>query len=359
MQPRNPLTALFSPTRRLIGPDAPIVQRGGLLGVVQWIVPRADCHYARIDFRELTPRQRPPAARIAVARMMPTVGAASRIGWLDGIAHVWTWTAASEHGIKEDAWLPESLLRPRSFTDGPQLIRAVHGFEGQCWSQGQLYSSQWWPSCPDLEIWTRFLRSSGVDAEQAGRVPQPQSLPWLQEPWASVMGANAGSSVRLEHLAWITGLGAISLALGWQLASLEAWKDATEVQRQEIEQLRAKSMPVLESRELAEAARSTLESYRDIQQAPSDYVLIAEVISRLPRGALIKAWEREAEKLLVGVVTDVTDPRRIISAFEGHEALGQVVATPVEGGGMRLEFRLPAPAPRDVAVATTELGVSP
>jgi len=326
---------------------------------VQWIVPRSECHYTRLDFRELTPRQRPPAARIAAARMMPTLGAASRIGWLDGIAHVWTWTAASEHALKNEAWLPESLLRPRSFSDGPRLIRVVHGFEGQCWSQGQLYSSQWWPACPDIEVWTRYLRSSGLDAEQARRLPEPQSLPWLDEPWASVMGTNAGSSVRLERWAWITGLGAIALALGWQLASLEAWKNAKEAQSKEITLLRAQSMPVLESRERAEAARSALESYRDVQQAPSDYVLIAEVVARLPKGVVLKAWEREAEKLLVGILSEVTDPRRIVSAFDGHETLGQVMATPLEGGAMRLEFRLPIPAPRDAVVPPAEEGSPP
>ena len=88
-------------------------------------------------------------------------------------------------------------------------------------------------------------------------------------------------------------------------------------------------------------------------------MLIAEVISRLPRGALIKAWEREAEKLLVGVMTEVTDPRRIVSAFDGHKTLGQVMATPVEGAGMRLEFRLPAPVPRDAVAPAAEEGMSP
>lgn len=359
MHPRNPLTALFSPTRRLIGPEPLIIQRGGLLGAVQWIVPRADCHYTRIDLRELPARQRPPAARIAAARMMPTTGSASRIGLLDGIAHAWTWTGASEHGIKHEAWLPESLLHPRSLSDGARLVRAVVGFEGQCWSDGQLFSSQWWPACPDLEVWTRFLRSSGLDAEQAGRVPDPQSLPWMEEPWASVMGSNAGSSVRLERWAWIGGLGAVALALGWQLASLEAWKEATETQRKEIDLLRAKSTPVLESRERAEASRSALEGYRDIQQAPSDYVLIAEVVARLPKDTVLRAWEREAEKLLVGITTEETDSRRLLSAFEGHDTLGQVMATPVEGGGMRLEFRLPIPAKGGDVVRATEGSPAP
>ena len=123
MSLRNRLAAIFSPTRRLAGPEPATVRGGGPLGGVQWVVPRAECHYRRMDLSGLPARQRAAAARIAARRHEPRPQASFHVAWTGGIAHVWTWTAFAGDGTPGEAeWIPESLLRA-SPRDGAFLCR--------------------------------------------------------------------------------------------------------------------------------------------------------------------------------------------------------------------------------------------
>ena len=72
---RERLTTLFSPTRRLGGPEPRVLHAGGALGPVEWVIARADCHYRRLDFSQLPARQRAAAAAVAVRRQEPAPGA--------------------------------------------------------------------------------------------------------------------------------------------------------------------------------------------------------------------------------------------------------------------------------------------
>lgn len=344
MSPRERLKALFLPTRRLGGPEPQVLHAGGALGPVQWVVPRAQCHYRRFDFDGLPPRQRAGAAAVAVRRLDPAPGARHHVAWVGTTAHAWVWPQPDPAMAGEEAqWIPESRLRPAAAGDGARLVAMLEGVEGQVWRDGQLKASHWWPQVPDAGAWQRFLRAAGLAPAGEG-VPPALALAFSREPWGDRPAGLPGSPAALERLAWVAGIGLVALGLGWQLAAQAEWRFSQARLEQRLEALRAQATPLLEARERADAALLQLQAYHGLARSESDHALMAEVVEPLAADARLVFWQREADRLQVGVASADTDPRRYVAAFQGHPRLADVVANPLDGGkGMRLDFTL-APA---------------
>lgn len=347
MHPRYKLAAIFSPTRRLIGPEPRTVRSGGLLGELQWVVPRARCQYRRLDFSALPAKQRAGAARIA-ARRHAAGPARFHVAWKGPAAHIWTWTereAAAAGLLAEDVpWLPESLLRAPPANDGLRLLRQSEGFEGQAWRDGELQVSQWWPELPQAETWRRFVRACGLGPEDAAAI-EPESLPW-SESWADRKRGMPASPAMLERWAWRVVLASIVVAFGWQFAAELRWRGAQSTLESRMDTLRAKATPLLAAREQAARARDAIASMRQLQQGSSDYRLASGVIAPLPADARFVEWQRDGGKLQVAVRSSDADPRHFVSAYDGDRLLDNVVATPGEAGITMLAFDL---APGDAA----------
>lgn len=267
--------------------------------------------------------------------------AVSRIAWNGSTAHIWTRRLDGTQGSPR-AWMPESLVRTPAFADGPRLVATVRGVEGQVWRDGALTASQWWPEPPALESWRRFLRSAGTSPDADAGVPQPQSVPWGR-PWADLQGAG-GDSGRLERLAWLTVLGGIAFALGWQVSAYQRGKAAMDSLQQRMDEARGRARPLIEARERADAAATQLARLRTLQLPTSDYVMMAEMFVRLPKDARLMAWQRQDDKLGVSVLSAEEDPRVFVDAFAGHTRLSRVHASPGAPGTMQLAFEL-GPAP--------------
>ncbi|WP_374473103.1 hypothetical protein [Arenimonas sp.] len=187
-------------------------------------MPRAACHYRRLEFAQLPVRQRAAAAKLAVRRHEPAPGALQHVAWTGATAHAWIWPQPDPVMAEgEPGWIPESLLRAPPAGDGPRLLQAIEGVEGQVWRDGQLQASQWWPAVPDADAWRRFLRACGIGPDAAGAVPAPETLPWETTPWGDAPRGLPGSPAALERLAWVAGLGLVALCLGWQLAAQATW----------------------------------------------------------------------------------------------------------------------------------------
>jgi hypothetical protein len=340
MHPRNKLAVIFSPTRRLIGPEPRTVRSGGLLGELQWVVPRADCEYRRLDYSALPAKQRAGAARIA-ARRHAAGPARFHVAWNGPVVHLWTWAEpdAVAAGVAEDApWLPESLLRAPPASDGLRILCQVDGFEGQAWRDGDLQVSQWWPDLPQAETWRRFVRACGLGPEDAVAV-EPESLPW-SESWADRKRGVQASPAVLERWAWRVVVASVVVAFGWQFAAELRWRGAQSTLESRMDTLRAKATPLLAAREQAERARDAIASLRQLQQGSSDYRLASGVIAPLPPDTRFVEWQREGGKLQVAVRSSDADPRHFVSAYDGDPVLDSVVATPGEAGITMLAFDL-------------------
>ena len=339
MNLRTKLAALFLPTRRLIGVDAPVVQPGGALGGQQWVVPRAECQYRRVDLSQVPARQRAAAADLAARRHQPAPGAATHVAWRRGVAHLWIWAAPPpEVASGEQQWLPESLLLAPPVADGARLLRLARGTEGQLWEDGQLVLSQWWPQPPDPDAWQRFLRAGGL--EPASSVPEPLSLPW-SPPWGEGRRSLLpGSAAARERLAWLAVGAVVVLLLGWELTGLARWSLAGEHLAARLDATRAEIAPVLAARERAEQAQAEAERLRGLQTGASDYELMAQVVAALPEGTQLRAWTRDAGKLKVTLAGSERDPRKYVAAFAGHPQLAEASAVPANET-MLMEFILP------------------
>ncbi len=342
MRLRNRLTALFSPTFQLVS-DGTVLIRGGILGPVQWVVPRARCLYRRIELPGLPMRQRLSAARIAARRYEPAAGAKSLIAWQGETAHIWIWEqpdAGHQEG-EGGPWLPESLLHAALENDGVRLVALVYGMESQYWREGVLQASQWWPALPDAAQWRRFVRACGLSPDTP--VPDCAELPWVRAAWAQSRRARHASPASIERWAWRTGMVLVALVVGWQLASVLTWDRARRQLDGQMEALRAQAAPLLAARERAEMARDAIGGLQRLQsEGASDYLLMAEVVARLPDDARFTQWRREGDGLQLVVRSVQADPRVFVSAFADHPQLAQVTAAPGQDGQMDIEFRLPA-----------------
>ncbi len=343
MRSHNRLAAVFSPTRRLFGAEQALVRAGGLFGGLQWVVPRAQCRYRRIDFSHLPARQRESAARLAARRLEPRPGALFHVAWTGGIAHVWTWPEGGDRLGRTDAgWIPESLLRAAPRGDGLRLVELVEGFEGQHWRDGILAASQWWPAVPTPDAWRRFVRACGLGPGEGEAVPEPVRTGW-SEPWDEGGRRLAASPAVLERGAWTLGLGLVCCGLGWQFAGQAYWSWAQARLDGRMEALRAQASPLLAARERADVARDALLALRALDVGPSDYALMADVIRPLPDDARFSSWQREDAKLQVSILSADTDPRHFVTAYADAGPLANAVATPAPGS-MGLAFDLAAPA---------------
>lgn len=342
MNLRDRLAALFSPTRRLIGTDGAPQQRGGPLGPVERVVPRAQCAWRRLDFAAVARNRRAAAAELAIRRAYPDARARHCIVWAGSAAHAWIWSGAANDG-DEQRWWPESALIPPPAADGPRLLALSQGCEGQVWRQGELRASRWWPQAPDQSQWHLFLRASGVEDAAEARVPLPQSLPWLARPWGGGRGAIPWSPATLERIGWAAAAAVLGLALGWQLASHLSWSIGNLRLADRLQTLRAQATPLLDARERAQADLDTLVAYRRLQSGVSDYHLMAEVVAPLPADARLVGWRREGRRLQAMLHSDETDPRVFVTAYQQHPQLSRVTANPTATAQqMQLEFDLPA-----------------
>lgn len=323
------------------------MQRGGPLGPVERVVPRAQCLYRRMEFAAVARNRRAAAADLAVRRAYPRAQAQHYIAWSGSTAHAWIWPDAdADAGAADDAdqrWLPESVLMPPPAGDGERLLALAQGCEGQVWRQGELRASRWWPQPPDEMQWRLFLRASGVEQSGTARVPMPQSLPWLTRPWGGGRGAMPWTPATLERLGWAAAAVVLGFALGWQLVSHASWSLSSLRLSARLDALRQQATPLLDARERAQADLDTLIAYRRLQSGLSDYSLMADVIAPLPADARLVGWRREGRRLQATLQSAQTDPRVFVSAFQQHPLLSRVTANPAANPQqIQLDFELPA-----------------
>lgn len=345
MTPRDRLKALFSPTRRWIGADAETVRSGGWLGPVEVVVPRSASQYRLFRFPRLSAEQRAAALRLAAGRAAPTGSAPWAARWQGDVAHVWLVDPAAVANADPAATLvAESSLRaPPASPDAARLLAMREGFEGQVWRDGALAASHWWPAMPDSAAWARFLRSASQPVDGIA-VPPAEHVPLLAAPWGRADRGLPWSAPQLERGFWRALVVLVGLLVGWQASATAAWAVAGVVQEAELERLRRESMPLIEAREQAEAARDRMAAYADLARTPVDHALIADVRRALPDDARLVAWYRDAGRLRFELQSASADPRVFVQAFSGHPLLAGVVANPGDAGRMQLEVDLDSAA---------------
>lgn len=340
---RDRLQALFSPTRRWIGADGQAIQAGGWFGPIEVVVPRAASQYRRFAFPQIGAAQRSAALRLAAERASPASGSRWMARWQGDVAHVWLVDPVTLEALDPAATLlaESSLHAPPSTADAQRLLALRDGVEGQVWRDGVLLAARWWAAAPDAESWSRFLRAAAQSPDQ-GPPPAVENAALAAAPWGRADGRLRWSATQLERTFW-RALGVlVAVLLGWQLVATLTWSIAAAWQDAELERVRAESMPLIEAREQAEAARERMAAYIALTRTPVDHALIADLHRALPADARLISWYRDAGRLRVELESASSDPRIFVQAFREHPLLANMIANPGESGRMQLEVDLDA-----------------
>ena len=305
-------------------------------------MPRADCTHRRFSFPGLTLTQRQSALLLAAKRAAPAENCPFMVRWQDDIAQVWWVKAPLPADTAEARLLPESaLVPPPANPDAARLVHLGRGVEGQVWRSGSLWASRWWPAAPPADEWQRFLRGSAVSPGSIAQTPAPELLAAQDAPWGQSGQRLIWSEAQLESVFWTGVVVLSSFVLGWQLLASLWWGLASFSQERAIDQLRREAAPQIEARETAESAGFRL-TYLAGLATVDDYQLLADVRERLPEGARLLGWARDASQLRMQVAGP-NDPRLYVDAFAGHPTLSAIVANPLDAGRMQLDVALPEP----------------
>lgn len=332
--------ALFSPHRRWLDADSRASRRGGWLGPIEWVVPRASCIHRRFAFPGMNAVQRQSALALAAKRAAPSDSSPFMVRWQGDTAQVWWVRAPLPVGANAARLLPETALLPMPTNpNDARLLALSEGVEGQVWRDGILWASRWWAEAPDAAEWQRFLRGSAVAPGGAPSAPSAQTFVEIESPWGQSGERLMWSEAQLESLFWTTVVLLSSVVLGWQLLASVWWGVAAWSQERSIDALRREAAPQIEARETAESANTRL-AYLDSLSTVTDYRLLADVRERLPAGVSLLVWVRDASELRLQVAGP-DDPRVYVDAFAGHPVLSAVVANPLEPGRMQLDVALP------------------
>lgn len=342
MSLRNRLTALFSPHRRWLAPEAGPLQAGGLFGPNEAVVPRVACTHFRLPLpATLAAGGRAAALDLAVRRVAPSSSPRYAAVWQGEVAQVWVLDerAAADAGEAEQLIAESSLLPQPAQPDGARLLAVARGVEGQVWRAGQLVASRCWPAPPSPEAWSRFLRAAAMPV--AAGPPALETLPAAAQPWGQAIRRWRWAPAQLETAFWRGSAVLLGVLLGWPLIAALLWGSASLWQAQQLDALRAASAPLIAAREQAEQAQRRLETLARLGAGPVDAALLADLRERLPAEDRLSGWQRDGNRLRIELHTPSTDPRRYVQALAGHPLLSGVVAQPAEAGRMQLEIELP------------------
>ena len=265
-----------------------------------WVLSRALC-----AFRVF----RAPAAARSNLRSFAGIKAREWAPFADAgfLAHltgdtvaIWTWDAVRVRdamlGVEvmpgRMTVLPETALQVRG-ADGLRIVRCVEGFEGQCWSDGELRASRWWAEMPSAQSWTEFQRTSRATPEQFRDLPAAQEPVWRRRPWTN-SGEGLGSTIERRHRELVTA-GAVVLVVAYGYLGGGVARDAVALSDLEnrVRSLEAEKAPVVDDRVRAIQNREFLAGFQKLIPYPPQFELFARVAAHLPKESRITGWSYE------------------------------------------------------------------
>ncbi|MEM7728818.1 MAG: hypothetical protein AAF311_06035 [Pseudomonadota bacterium] len=157
------------------------------------VLSRALCAFNRIKLNgDLSATKRRQSAELQARISTPFEDPALFLILTDGHALAWTWDRVAfekRTGLPARLGLPETVLHPPQ--DGFALKTCLDGYEGQCWSDGHLHHSRWWPKMPSPGEWRLF--QSSVDDRTVPHIALPQPLPPTDPGHGNAATGNASS----------------------------------------------------------------------------------------------------------------------------------------------------------------------
>jgi hypothetical protein len=294
-----------------------------------------------LDLAALPRSEQLAAARLQALAWAPFDDPVLRLVLRPGRALVFAWDAALLANRPADGgadllrrpFIPEILLRDPVQGVSARLVQTLDGVEGQCWRDGMLHASRWWPQAPDLVAWQHFLRSSGSPdfPADADRVPSVVQAPWRRRPWAAMLSVEAasGRSSRAERLL-VAGLGLVAVAaLAGQVRQAVEQHQRERSLQVERDTLRGELDPLLAQRTRALATSASARRLAQRLDGADPLGVMVQLARVLPADG-VRLREFALEGRSGRIVLDVTGPvsrSSLVSALQAGGLLTGVTET--------------------------------
>jgi hypothetical protein len=352
-------SALFPTlTSRFVRPPRLYLQRAAAVeeplvryGRRYWVVPRSLCRFFKIPpLADASNDRQLDALRLQIERLSPFVESGSHFHFGANFINLWLWDAqvvsdaATAIGIdlRRVSVLPESALQPAG--EGVRMIECLDGVEGQCWNQGSLVASRWWPTPPDSRNWVLFQRGAAVSPDRlTTNPPAAVALPWLPRPWTNSRTDGWGGISNIDLRLAAAGI-AVALLIGYDYLGMEwlrlSWARSA-VERQ-ITVHSAEVAPTVEARIAALENAGVIQRLRRLDPYPSQLSLMARVADILPKNEThLTEWSYDRGQLEMTVAADhPLDAVFFVRALERVDGFKSVAVERAGGGDNSLRIRL-------------------
>ncbi|MBV8121835.1 MAG: hypothetical protein JO081_18065 [Alphaproteobacteria bacterium] len=345
------LSRLAPPPRLYLHKSDGVEEPTGRRGRRYWVVSRRLCRFFQVPLLpDATASRQFDALALQVKRLSPFAETGSHHDFGLEFASLWLW---DQQAVRQEAEtvgvnvaqtpvVPETVLLPAD-TDGVRLVRTLEGIEAQCWRNGSLAASRWWPSLPDARAWMLFQRGASILPERiAPALPAAVRLDWLDRPWTRSRRASAFDigQVDLRLVAAVVGammliaygyLGAEWLRLAWATSALTRQAVAAS----------AAGKPARHARVSAFENEAAIRALQDLDRYPGELALFARVTEILPKNEThLAEWTWEHGQLEMTVAADhPLDALYFVRSLEKIDGFRNVAAERA-GGDNSLRIRL-------------------
>jgi hypothetical protein len=327
------------------GVEVPSTRRGRRY----WVVSRGLCRFFKVPLLADAPRARQlDALSLEIKRLSPFEETGSHFHLGPNFASVWLWdlhgTRAAGQAIGIDVErlriLPEPALLANAENE-VRLIETLDGVEAQCWVDGCLAASRWWPDPPDSRAWVLFQRGASVGPERlATTVPGAQHPGWLRRPWTKTRNTRSFYPSQLDLRLVAAGVAAFFL-IGYVYEGAKWWRATSDLRALAGEiTMRSNAIePVLDARTQALDNLAAIRVLHGLDRFPGQLALMARVAEVLPQNqARLTAWTYDRGQLNLDIAS--SQPLDVVKLVRTLESIDHFKAVAAERTGSGNTLRL-------------------
>ena len=279
-----------------------------------WVVSRQLCRFFKIPLlADASTGRQLEALRLQIERLSPFAETGSHFHFGVNFINLWLWDAqavndaagAIDVDLRRVSVLPESALQATG--EDVRVIACLDGVEGQCWDQGSLVASRWWPGPPDSRSWVLFQRGAAVGPDRLTTNPPPAAaVPWLARPWTSSRTDGWGGIGNIDRRFAAAGI-AVVLLVGYAYLGAEWLRlvvDRSAVERQ-IAVHSSDVAPATAARIAALENAAAIRRLHQLDPYPSQLSLMARVAEILPKNEThLTEWSYDRGQIEMTVAAD-------------------------------------------------------
>jgi Tfp pilus assembly protein PilN len=302
------------------------------------ILSRALCHFETMNaLPGGQSLRRYEAAKLNARARTPIADPEFYFDWGTDQVGVWSWPKSLTSDLTdfEGEILPETVLHS-PLQDGARLMKAIDGYEGQVWRDGQLRASRWWPNQPGDADWANFMRVSRMTGVDQFR-PAVEELvltdrPAHDQPYTALL--DRVKSINLRDMAALALLciAVPGLYLLGQWAHLSQTRASANA---ELSALSVETAEISEARRSAQTASNELAAYASALNRRHPAELLASVSEELARFSIrLDAFEQNDDQLALNLRADADfAPEALVRAMENNPLMNSVRLEPGRGNG--------------------------